>query len=192
MSDDFIKKALEVAAVDYINLMMKRTQLQKEMAALDRQEARLNLKMVSLAALCDEIPADTPIGEILGKVSKAGLTDAVRSVLKSSSDWMTAKQVRDQILKLGVNLDKYQNPLASIHTILGRLKEVEFTLLDEKKNVWGVRWTGPVDPMWERLQNLPREEADKFVAETAKALVHDTLWGKTKKARKVSSKKGKK
>jgi hypothetical protein len=191
MSDEFIKKALEAIAADYVHLVIKRSELERQIAEIERQEAKLNLKLVSLAALCDEIPEGTPISQVLKQVSKTGLTDAVRAVLKAGNGWMTPKQVRDQVLKLGVNLDRYQNPLASIHTILGRLKDVEFGLIDEKKKIWGVRWIGPEESLWTKFQKLPPEEAEDAVAETAKKIVHDRLWGKSKKAGKVSRRKKK-
>lgn len=201
MSDDFIKKALENAAIDYIALMGRRMQAERVLAEVDREAAKLSFKIVSLAALCDDIPKDTVITETLKAVSKLGLTDAVRSVLRASGDWMTAKDVRDQVVKLGVDLSKYQNPLASINTILNRLdKEVDMGLRETpaerqaniraKPNKGGeiktkgkfiYRWKGPVETVWERLQKLPPDKADEVVKQTAKSLAYDELHRRIRK-----------
>jgi hypothetical protein len=176
MSDEFIKQALKQASFDFINWKMKREEEERIVAEIDREMAKLSLKIVSLAALCDDIPADIAVSETLNELSKVGLTDAVRSVLRANGGWMEATEVRDQIVKLGVNLQKYQNPLASVHTILGRLSSKELDVAqqrDTKKIVF--RWKGPVETVWERLSKLPRDKADKLVAETASTVATGEL-----------------
>jgi hypothetical protein len=189
MSDEFIKKALEVAAGDYVRLMIERGRVARELAEIDREVAKLSMKVVSLATLTDDAPKDIAVSETLKAVSNIGLTDAVRSVLRASGDWMTPKEVRDRVLKLGLDLSKYQNPLASIHTILGRLdKEVEVSAIESAsqraarhrgkmagKPKLIFRWKGPVETVWERLQKLPREKADEVVKEVAKNLAGDHI-----------------
>lgn len=202
MSDEFIKEALKIAALDYVSLNIKRSGIEWELAEVDRERAKLSMKIVSLAALCDDVPKDIAISETLQEVSKLGLTDAVRSVLRASGDWMTARQVRDQVVKLGVNLSKYKNPLASIHTILDRLsdKEVDVALLDKKSNKFGFRWKGKVETVWDRLGALPREKADEVIAVTTEKLVRgqmsevvrSSLARSAAKGKKASKKKSKK
>lgn len=52
---------------------------------------------------------------------EAGITDAVRAVLKSDpSRLYSAPEVRDELLKRGVQLTQ-QNPMATIHQVLSRL-----------------------------------------------------------------------
>lgn len=81
--------------------------VERQLAEIDREVDKLSLKVVSLATLCDEAPKDIAVAEVLKEVSKIGLTDAVRSVLRANGDWMTAMQVRGRIVKLGVDLSKY-------------------------------------------------------------------------------------
>src|SRR5215831_15452550 len=52
-----------------------------------------------------------------------GLTDACRLVLRNAVEPLTALGVRDRLAAIGIDLDKYSNPLASIHTVLKRLHE---------------------------------------------------------------------
>lgn len=50
-----------------------------------------------------------------------GLTDAVREVLKAGDRAMTPAEVRDGLIRLGINPDDYTNLLASVHNVLKRL-----------------------------------------------------------------------
>lgn len=199
MSDEFIKIALEDAALEYVSLMNKRSDMERQLAEIDREAHKVSLKVVTLATLCDEAPKHIAVAEVLNEVSKLGLTDAVRSVLRASGDWMTPMEIRDQVVKLGINLSKYQNPLASIHTILGRLdKEVEGAIEETSRQRAArqrgeatkpkiiFRWRGRVETLWDRLANLPRDKADKVMKETAEGISKkqmDKLWT-TKKSKK--------
>jgi hypothetical protein len=49
-----------------------------------------------------------------------GLTDACRMILRRG-DLMTPVEVRDRLLAIGVDVSKYANDLAAVHTILKRL-----------------------------------------------------------------------
>lgn len=51
-----------------------------------------------------------------------GLTDACRLALRTGVP-MTPIEVRDRLLAIGVDLSKYSNDLAAIHTVLKRLNE---------------------------------------------------------------------
>ena len=51
-----------------------------------------------------------------------GLTDACRLALRTGVP-MTPIEVRDRLLAIGVDLSKYVNDLAAIHTVLKRLNE---------------------------------------------------------------------
>jgi hypothetical protein len=210
LSNDFIKSALEVAAAEYSRLMGKRYKVEQELAEIDRDVARLSFKVVSLATLCDEIPKDIAVVETLKDVSKTGLTEAIRIVLRASGEWMTAMQIRDQILKLGVGLSKHKNPLASIYTILHRLdKEVEMATAESTSKIMAkyqaaqergekgfqavkakfvYRWKGPVETVWERLNALPREKANEIVKETADTIAKEH-WRKQMRSPKKTKKK---
>jgi hypothetical protein len=70
----------------------------------------------------------------------AGFTSAVRNVVKTSATFMTPVDVRDELKRQGFKLEKYKNPLASIHTILKRLHgqgEIDAFVL-EKKFTYGI------------------------------------------------------
>jgi hypothetical protein len=73
----------------------------------------------------------------------AGLTDAVREVLKLATQrktYFTAAQVRDQLVKTGFDFSQYSsNPLASVNTTVKRFKpsDVETVMID---GVAAYRW----------------------------------------------------
>jgi hypothetical protein len=56
---------------------------------------------------------------------KAGVTDAIRAVLKSEPNRIhTATEIRDELLRRGMPL-KQKNPMATIHQVLSRLVDGE-------------------------------------------------------------------
>ena len=59
----------------------------------------------------------------LSPTIELGLTDAVRMALRAAGHPLTAVEVRAQLDGMGVDLDRYTNALAAIHTILKRLSE---------------------------------------------------------------------
>lgn len=78
----------------------------------------------------------------LYRVRDAGLTDAIRTILKTAAgDWLTVTNVRDRLRKAGFDFSSYSaNPLASISAILRRMKseEVATTMVDGGVNTY--RW----------------------------------------------------
>jgi hypothetical protein len=74
----------------------------------------------------------------------AGITDAVKSVLKSSESRMwSAVSVRDELLENGVSLNQ-KNPLATIYQVLARLVEQGAAIIYEREGrnfyKWVVGW----------------------------------------------------
>jgi hypothetical protein len=102
--DDY-RRALDAALREYETLSAER-------ATLDDRLAQLRHSIAALTKLCGYEPT-VPLG----------LTDACRLVLRNAVTPVTALEVRDRLAAIGVPLDKYSNPLASIHTVLKRLQE---------------------------------------------------------------------
>jgi hypothetical protein len=78
----------------------------------------------------------------LYRVRDAGLTEAIRAILKTAKgDWLTVTNVRDRLSRAGFDFSSYTaSPLASISAILRRMKseEVETTMVDG--GVTAYRW----------------------------------------------------
>jgi hypothetical protein len=105
MSKGDYRRALDAAVREYEKLSAER-------ADLDDRLSQLRHSIGTLTKLCGYEPT-VPLG----------LTDACRLVLRNSVTPLTALEVRDRLAAIGVDLDKYSNPLASIHTVLKRMHE---------------------------------------------------------------------
>jgi hypothetical protein len=97
----------------------------------------LNLRqtLTSLAALCKEENADFEPGigaEAL--IDKMGITEDVLSILRAIYPVsLSPVEVKDRLRDLGYNLEeRYQNPLATVHVILNRLKDSKDNLVEER------------------------------------------------------------
>ena len=105
MSQDDYRRALDAAVREYERAMAER-------ATLDSRIAQLQQTIGTLTRLCGFTPT-VPFG----------LTDACRMVLRNAGTPLTPTAVRDRLEAVGVDLGRYANPLAAIHTTLKRLVE---------------------------------------------------------------------
>lgn len=105
MTHDDYHRALDAATREYEDLSRQR-------AALDYRLAQLAQTMGTLMRLCGLTPT-----------VPWGLTDLCRMVLKTAGHPLTALEVRAQLEAMGVDLSRYSNELASIHTVLKRLND---------------------------------------------------------------------
>jgi len=81
-------------------------------AELDRRIGQLLQTVGHLMRLCNLTPTVS-----------FGLTDGCRFVLKAAGSPLTAVEVRAQLAAMGLDLSRYENDLAAIHTTLKRLDE---------------------------------------------------------------------
>lgn len=105
MSHDEYHKALDAASRELEALTRQR-------ADLDKRIGQLMQTVGSLMRLCNQ----TPIVEM-------GLTDACRMILRSAAAPLTVLEVRAQLAAMGLDLSRYENDLAAIHTVLKRLNQ---------------------------------------------------------------------
>lgn len=135
---------------DYIAAMSdafnKLEKFYSDRESIDGEIMKTEQFITAAANLCPDHVRDIATGRIkamqdLYRVRDAGLTDAIRLILKASGDWQTVTNVRDRLVKSGFNFSLYSsNPLASVSAILRRLKEeeVETSLVDG--GVTAYRW----------------------------------------------------
>jgi len=105
VSEDDYRQALEAATKELTTLSGQR-------AELDRRIGHLMQTVGNLMRLCNLTPTVS-----------IGLTDGCRWVLKAAAAPLTAVEVRAQLAAMGVDLSRYENDLAAIHTTLKRLDE---------------------------------------------------------------------
>ena len=93
--------------------------------ALDKRILELRQLIVSLHnAIASGQGAKARRGGLPGAFAEFTLMDEVRAVFKAKhSDVLSAQDVIDELTRLGHNMERYQQPLATIGVMLGRLKE---------------------------------------------------------------------
>lgn len=64
--------------------------------------------------------------------SFAGFTDSIREIFRTHVDGLTPIQVRDKLLELGFDLNSQSNAMASIHSVIRRLKNAGE--IEERRN----------------------------------------------------------
>ena len=124
--DDY-RRALDAACREWETLTRQR-------AELDTRIAQLTQSIGTLSRLCGLVPT-VPLG----------LTDACRMALKAAGHPLTALEVRGQLEAMGMDLSRYANPLAAVHTTLKRLSESgEVVLVSRRGGRPGYHWEGAV------------------------------------------------
>lgn len=170
MTDDFIKKALEDVVAVYAELVFQKQDLEKQRKVIDQRMARVGMKIISLANLCEDIPEDSLVGRVVKNASKLGLTDAVREVLKATGERMTPPQVRDYLIRMNIKLDRFKNHLASITTVLVRLNdkgEVDM-FYDKTTDKVTYQWKVETEDEDSGVRRLPASAASVIASRTAK------------------------
>jgi hypothetical protein len=143
MTDSY-RKALEDAKRKLLELVSQRDQIGVDIE-------RLKAVIEALANMLDN-PEDTSseLCEMESILGPGGLTDAVRRTLEASTArGMTPVEVRDALVSSGLDLSRYVNPLASIHTILKRLVKADDArpaIIDGDETVY----------QWKGIRRFPR------------------------------------
>lgn len=139
---------------DYYRLVEKEfyklEKLQRQRDDLDVEIAKSKQFIAATANMLDDEERENVLRAIaviekVEKIAEAGMTDAIRSVLKKNyRQWLTVTKVRDQLKSAGFDFSSYKSsPLASISTTLKRFKseDVEPTEID---GVAAFRWIGRI------------------------------------------------
>ena len=124
-------------------LEAQRSQLLSQVAEIARRIERQKKGIAGLAHLADQqTMAELPIGAVTPLARYTSFTDAVSYALKTIRATLVPTQVRDRLLLLGYDLDKYKSdPVASIHTILKRLEAAGKVKSDRNEiGKTGYRW----------------------------------------------------
>ncbi len=88
------------------------------------------------------------LGEEYVPEDAIGLTDAIRQAFKTNPNYsMNAIGVRERLQQMGLNITKYGNVLASIHTVLERLnRRGEIRAMGTIGNSQGYMWESKLTP----------------------------------------------
>src|SRR6266478_4811304 len=99
MSDEFTMKALEENYKALLRLRHERARAERSLAEIDEQIAKQTPKVIALSALVDEVPEDSELGQFLIETASMGITDAVRTVLRSTPGMMQPLDVRNALIR---------------------------------------------------------------------------------------------
>jgi len=99
-------------------------QLLVQRQELDKEIARMHAIVTNLQNLCadqDQRNFWRSADRVVKADLKVGITEAVRVILQENFFPMTAVDLKKQIEARKLNIQRYTNPLAVIHTVLKRL-----------------------------------------------------------------------
>lgn len=117
MDTESYRNMLEAARHDLEAAMEKREEIDKTISSLKQT-------IIALSRLCSNYKEWTErVGVDISSIESFGITDQCREAIRTSNKDMTPVEVRDQLVRMGLNPDKYTNLMASVHRILKRLLE---------------------------------------------------------------------
>jgi hypothetical protein len=122
----------------------------EERAAIEQRIVHLTKTVEGLAALCEPEAGEEFLvsGERdHSSFQMTSLTDAIRRVFSEAEEpILSPTEVRDKLLAMGMDLNRYKQPLVPIHNTLKRLlaqeEIVEFR--DDNNDLRGYRWISPL------------------------------------------------
>ena len=133
-----------------------------ERQELDHKIARLQFVVTDLQNLCaerDHKSFKNRVERVVKRDLKAGITESTRVILQENFFPMTANDLKEKIEARKLNLARYSNPLAVIHTVLKRLVqggEVRIVPQASGKNAY--QWISATDKALAELQESGRQE----------------------------------
>lgn len=109
-----------------ISFIAEQIELETKLAELDIQRDETRKRLDSIRRISAELSAMCGVAES-ESLAILGFTDAVRVVLrKAAPDYISANDISERLRTGGFDLSQYQNPAASIYTILTRLVTSNF------------------------------------------------------------------
>ncbi len=106
------KRTLGAARAELEHLLEQQEEIEKRIAQLKQA-------IIALSPLGEE----SSYGSLAREWAALGITDSCREILKAADRPLTPLEVKQQLINTGHRVEKYTNLMASIHTVLKRLKE---------------------------------------------------------------------
>lgn len=117
MDIESYKKMLEAAHRDLESAMEQQEEVEKRISSLKQT-------IIALDRVCRaEAKTENALGIDIHAVQGMGFTGRCREVMKTAENPMTPVEVRDQLVRMGLDPNKYMNLMASVHRVLKRLLE---------------------------------------------------------------------
>jgi hypothetical protein len=124
-ADSFAKTYAELSGQRSMEIN-RRTELENELVEVRNRIGHLDEVLAHLAPLAD-------ISFYDDSISGLGLTDAIRTILRTSDKRLSAQDIRKQLQEKNFDLTTLSAPMASIYKILSRLTEDSGDVAREKE-----------------------------------------------------------
>lgn len=123
---------------------------------LDRKMARLNAVITELQELCAETirkQAERDTKQVILAHLNMGITEYTRVILKEKFFPITAGQLKQELEARKLDLPRYSNPLAVIHTVLKRLvRNGEVRIVPQNYGKKAYQWITTTDRLLSELR----------------------------------------
>jgi len=101
------------AQLEKTNLEQERLTLRERASWIDQRIAQLETYLQAIKPLLEDDPG--------GVLAQEGLTVVCRELLEKNPRWMGAGEIRVLLAQMGIDLKPYSNPMATLHSVLGRV-----------------------------------------------------------------------
>ena len=151
-------RMLYEAKQDLARYLVKRQKLDQEIA---RRQAVVS-KLQDLCAEEDQRQFKKAVDRVIKADLKVGITEAVRVILQDNFFPMTAVDLKKQIEARKLNIQRYANPLAVIHTVLKRLiQSGDVKVVAPINGLKAYQWISSTDKALSELQKTSELESAK-------------------------------
>jgi hypothetical protein len=163
-----IQSALDTARAKLTELVNARGRIDKEIIEWKRVVDSLSAVSETVS---EDVPSDIGLAE-LAPVLRLKFTDAIRDILKTADGYVTAPQIRDQLIRMGFDFSKYKQELVPVHNTLKRLQDQgEVSARRDFRDTQGGTQSGTVSYRW--ITPLARALADPVEDSLQGALASD-------------------
>jgi hypothetical protein len=113
VTDKDFKDTLDKAKSELMANQHRLGTILQEWSEIETRNVKLREVIVTLSRL---------LGEQFDEEDALGLTDAIRQAFKTTSGPLQPTEVRDRLKDMGMDITKYGNVMASVHSVINRLQ----------------------------------------------------------------------
>jgi len=133
---------------------------------IDRKVARLQAVIGDLQDLRAELSRkqfERGLERVVKAHLKMGITELARVILEETFFPMTAGELKEKLEVRKLDLSKYSNPLAVIHTVLKRLVQSgEVRVIPQERGKKAYQWVSTTDKLLSELQQSSKQESQQY------------------------------
>ncbi len=158
MSTRNYRRALFEAEQDLAHCLVERQKIDHKVARLQGVISHLQ----NLCADLDQKHFQKRVDRVVKAGLKVGVTDLARVILKETFFPMTASDLKKSMEARKLDLSRYSNPLAVIHTVLKRLVQSgEVKVVLQKAGRKSYQWVSTTDKLLSELRQTSQPAAQE-------------------------------